>query len=237
MRLKKNKTLQVETTEVLTPDHRCIAFEAYANDETCWPLWWDHWDYCDEYWTEECEAVDDAFYGQDIDWVDPDPVDPDCLVYWDNWDDSGYCDDQFWTALDQCYHEDEFWGRKTMWTDQCEMLYLLDEAWSILEWTQCVDENGEEQCEEWWAESDDEDWCEEGECDSSPAVLHRRIKKSMARNPTKYTQAVTSLMQKPAVEATAIEGGFDTGAAATGFGAGFVGVFAVAGLAKMFRRN
>ena len=51
------------------------------------------------------------------------------------------------------------------------------------------------------------------------------------------TLTATSLLHQPAAETKAIEGGFDTSAAAIGFGAGFVGVLAVAGLAKMFQRN
>ena len=64
----------------LNPDRRCIEFENAISDETCWAQW-DAWDaYC-EYvdWNDQCEAVDQAWYDQDLDWQYPPPLRAECI--------------------------------------------------------------------------------------------------------------------------------------------------------------
>jgi len=68
--------------------------------------------------------------------------------------------------------------------------------------------------------------------------LSKKISYKMRKNLAKYAALTSALMQKPTAAAIDSESaGFDTGAAATGFGIGLVGFLAVAGIAKMLRRE
>ena len=68
--------------------------------------------------------------------------------------------------------------------------------------------------------------------------LSKKISYKMTKNPAKYAAFTSALMHKPTSAAIDSESaGFDTGAAATGFGIGLVGFLAVAGIAKMLRRE
>jgi len=70
------------------------------------------------------------------------------------------------------------------------------------------------------------------------ADLSKKISYKMRKNPAKYAALTSALMHKPTAAAIDSESaGFDTGAAATGFGIGLVGFLAVAGIAKMLRRE
>ena len=84
---KEAQGAQVMQSDRLTPDHNCIIWDNFANDATCMPLWETYWEECDEFWTESCEAIDEAFYygetNANVEWLTPDHVEEECLVYWD----------------------------------------------------------------------------------------------------------------------------------------------------------
>jgi len=65
----------------LRPDRRCLEWDNAWNDDDC-VAQWESWDfYCSAWeWTDECEAVDEIWYSQDLDWLDPTPISGECLV-------------------------------------------------------------------------------------------------------------------------------------------------------------
>ena len=102
-----------------------------------------------------------------------------------------------------------------MWTEACDGLEMLKEGFEIFD------------------SYDEESWS-----DRTANNLSKKISYKMRKNLAKYAALTSALMQKPTAAAIDSESaGFDTGAAATGFGIGLVGFLAVAGIAKMLRRE
>ena len=74
----------------------------------CFPHWNRFWLYCESIdYSEDCEAVDDAWFGQvipGIEWKDPDTVKEECKGHWSEWadDDVDACWDQYALIQRQC---------------------------------------------------------------------------------------------------------------------------------------
>jgi len=98
-----------------------------------------------------------------------------------------------------------------MWTEACDGLEMMIEAFETFD------------------SYDEKSWSNN---------LNKKLIYKMRKNPAKYAALTSALMHKPTAAAIDSESaGFDTGAAATGFGIGLVGFLAVAGIAKMLRRE
>ena len=98
-----------------------------------------------------------------------------------------------------------------MWTEACDGLEMCREGFEMIE------------------SYDEESWSNN---------LSKKISYKMTKNPAKYAAFTSALMHKPTAAAIDSESaGFNTGAAATGLSIGFIGFFAVAGIAKMLRRE
>ena len=101
-------------------------------EKECDEQWEKLEDYCYEDWNKHCEAIDDAWYAQEIDWKTTVTVSETC---WDALDENCYdADDYFMdsckidakcmtainTVGDQCYSEGDYYGVPYSWSDQCE---------------------------------------------------------------------------------------------------------------------
>ena len=49
----------------------CLQFANAYGDETCWPLFEEWFNVCNQDWSDDCEAVKDEWYAQDLDWYIP----------------------------------------------------------------------------------------------------------------------------------------------------------------------
>ena len=146
-----NRTLQSANAEKIEPGHRCIQFDVANSDETCWALW-DEWEQVCNFdnWDDDCEAVFDEFYAQDLDWNMPEPIDTECMTHWDNM--GPVCEAQVERMWNQCEGEEEYEGQPWKWTEACDALEMLDEGFSAFEhYDQCGDDSD---CE---VDSEDED--------------------------------------------------------------------------------
>jgi len=165
----------------------------------------------------------------------PEPIDTECMTYWDNrTEDCEARVDRMWQQCDALWNhpgEDEYSGQPWMWTEACDALELIEEGFAAIEhYDQCGDDSD---CEVDSEDEDEDDFMSWWSNDLSKKVSYR-----MRKNPAKYTALTSALMHKPTAAAIDSESaGFDTGAAATGFGIGLVGFLAVAGIAKMLRRE
>jgi len=57
-----NRTLQSANAEKLEPGHRCLQIDVREVDETCWALWNEYHQVCEDDWSDNCEAVMDEVY-------------------------------------------------------------------------------------------------------------------------------------------------------------------------------
>ena len=204
----------------LHPDRRCIELENAVNDPVCWEQW-DLWEsYCDYVdWNDQCEAVDETWFSQDLDWVYPPTLERECATHWDNMTDE--CWDQYNLIWDMCMMEGDYEDTPVMWTTTCDAVESLEWAFEDVdealyeEWT-----GEEEEVDQWW-----------------PTLLKRRSvlskKHAMreAKNPARYS---LSLMGKTA----AVEepsSGFDTSAAFGGFAIGFTAMLAFQGIRSLMK--
>ena len=116
----------------LNPDRRCIEFDNAISDETCWAQW-EEWEaYC-EYvdWNDQCEAVDDAWYSQDLEWVYPEALPKECATHWDNMTDD--CWDQYMTLWDMCMMEGDYEETPVMWNTACDAVEDLEWAFEAVD--------------------------------------------------------------------------------------------------------
>ena len=155
----------------------------------------------------------------------PEPIDTECMTHWDNRTED--CEAQVERMWNQCdaYNEYNNDGKPWMWTEACDALEMIEDAFDAFDhYNECGDDSD---CEDdfdfasWWSD-----------------VLNTKVIYRMRKNPAKYTTLTSALMHKPTAAAIDSESaGFNTGAAATGFSIGFIGFLAVAGIAKMLRRE
>ena len=102
------RTLQKVDEEKIEPGHMCLQF-ANAYGATCLPLWGEWWKVCNnEDWDDDCEAVIDEWYAQDLDWNMPESIDTECMTHWDNWDDN--CKAQAYKMWNQCHALGHYYG-------------------------------------------------------------------------------------------------------------------------------
>ena len=88
------RTLQKVDEEKIKPGnmYMCLQFANAYGDETCSPLWKEWFKVCNnEDWDDDCDAVVDEWYAQDLDWNMPESIDTECMIHWDNWDDVNNC--------------------------------------------------------------------------------------------------------------------------------------------------
>ena len=65
-------------TAIASPSDHCIVFENAWDDKDCWGPWAEWTMFCEEDWTKQCQEVDDAWYAQDYDWLNPVEVPSEC---------------------------------------------------------------------------------------------------------------------------------------------------------------
>ena len=153
----------------LHPDRVCLDYETCDTKECTeqWSVWED---YCDYEWTDMCETLDAIWYDQDLDWLYPTPVDAECLASPDLLSDE--CLEQWDTLRDQCY--DELDEGPYMWTEHCDAMEMLDDAFTSWFWADWADE---------WSEMD---WA---------IALHKRVERLQMKRPESFQQL--SLALKP----------------------------------------
>ena len=169
----------------LQPGHRCIQFEAANNDETCWDLW-DEWLLVCNFdsWDDECDAVVDAWLDQDLDWLIPEPIDTECMTYYENLTED--CEAQVDRMWAQCDGEGEYKGEPWRWTEACNGLEMMEEAFKAFDFY--------DECE------DDSD-CDVADYSEWLLVLNKKVNYKMRKNPAKYNALVSALMHKPTTAA------------------------------------
>ena len=116
----------------LHPDRRCLELENAVHDEVCWEQW-EPWEaYC-EYvdWNDQCEAVDQAWFSQDLDWVYPPTLERECATHWDNMTDE--CWEQYNLIWDMCDMEGDYEETPVMWTTSCDAVESLEWAFEDLD--------------------------------------------------------------------------------------------------------
>ena len=151
----------------LHPDRRCIEFENAWYDEACWAQWDDWDDYCDYIdWNDQCEAVDRAWFDQDLDWQYPPALRPECI----SMQPDAECQAEFDKIRDMCNTEGDYEAVPVMWTQTCD-------AVEALEWA----------AEEVWAS-----WEEDGGLDmvalkQRHAVLTKKHAMREAKNAARYS--------------------------------------------------
>ena len=111
----------------LHPDRRCLELENAVNDPVCWDQWETWESYCDYVdWNDQCEAVVDVWFSQDLDWVYPPTLDRECATHWDNMTDE--CWEQYNLIWDMCEMEGDYEETPVMWTISCDAVESLEWA-------------------------------------------------------------------------------------------------------------
>ena len=144
--VRSAKTLQ-DDWEAEYPGADC--FGVWPLSEDC-NLQWSDWLWqCDEDWNEDCEDSIDEWFNSGLDFQTPVRPSEGCAV--DPLEMSDECWEEWDTLWEQCngYTDTPYW-----WTDDCEMVDLFSEAWSI------------------WHGWNDEEW----------AVLKRSVNKMSPKN-------------------------------------------------------
>ena len=145
--VRSAKTLLVDWENPEYPGEEC--FGVWPLSEDCNEQW-DAWLWqCDDDWTDECEESIDEWFSSDLDFQTPKRPSEGCAV------DPVYMSDECWDEWDNLWEQCNGYAEEPYyWTDDCDMVDLFGEAWSI------------------WHGWNEEEW----------AVLKRTVSKMTPRN-------------------------------------------------------
>ena len=161
--MRKTETEEEEGEDELRvplhPDRKCLQYETAWEDEECWGQWADWAHYCDHVdWTSQCDAIHDAWYAQDIPWVEPAAVPEECLVHYDLR--SADCWDEWDRLWQQCHNEGDYERQPYYWTEQCDAMEAMELALDLYDEALGIEfDFGDHYHDEWTLE--DFDWGQE----------------------------------------------------------------------------